>query len=200
MEPVGSSTPLGYWHAASSAVTRCSSEDTKPQKRLLVFVPCLKSNMPGPSVVPAANESPIAAMHVLPRGVPLASATGRPGILMYAWTNPTSPAISRPLIDCVRSPRAVSTCRSAMMRVESNMSTPGPDEWHSSERCRPRMSLQVEWSVSQGWPAPGPPTQTAPRVFGETSPRAEAAKAATKLPCPGRASSEVGPLISRSSK
>ena len=38
--------------------------DTAFQNGLLVFEPCTKLNMPGPSVVPAANAYPMAAPQV----------------------------------------------------------------------------------------------------------------------------------------
>lgn len=75
MRPVGSRMDLGAWHAVSSgdAVRR---NLTKNLTSGLEEEPAwLKSNCPGPSVVPAANDSPYAAAQVVPKAVPLGLCT-----------------------------------------------------------------------------------------------------------------------------
>jgi hypothetical protein len=46
---------LGDWHAFSSSVGLLMKPLTTFQKGLLLLVPWVKSNIPGPSVVPAAK-------------------------------------------------------------------------------------------------------------------------------------------------
>ena len=87
-------------------------------------------------------------------------------------------------------PRTLSACLRPMISQLSNMSFPGPDATHSSER-----PLHVEWSVLQGSPVSW---QWAPRVLGDTSPRLVEAKPATNAPFPAGAPVDVLPLISRS--
>ena len=53
--PVSNSIGLGAWQASCSGEGSLSSPETKSQKGLVVFEPCVKSNSPGPSVVPAAK-------------------------------------------------------------------------------------------------------------------------------------------------
>ena len=47
---------FGAWQSISSCVGSERKSLTLFQKGLSVVVPCRKPNMPGPSVVPAANE------------------------------------------------------------------------------------------------------------------------------------------------
>ena len=100
--------------------------------------------------------------------------------------NSTNPIRTLPLYP----PRTLSACLRPMISQLSNMSFPGPDATHSSER-----PLHVEWTVSQGSPVSW---QWAPRVLGDTSPRLVEAKPATNVPFPAGAPVEVLPLISRS--
>ena len=159
----------------------------------------LKSNMPGPSVVPAANDWPRAAAHVVPSFVPLGACTSRPPPKSaYVCTARTRPVSGAAWLAVARSAAETFAWRSAMMRDESYMSLPGPDAKQSSFLCIPRALGHVEWSVSHGSPCRGPPWHMAPRVLGETSPRLVAANAATNGPLPGRAASEVGPFCCRS--
>lgn len=98
----------------------------------------------------------------------------------------TNPTRTLPLYP----PRTLSACLRPMISQLSNMSFPGPDATHSSER-----PLHVECTVSQGSPVSW---QWAPRVLGDTSPRLVEAKPATNVPFPAGAPVEVLPLISRS--
>merc|ERR1712216_159338 len=173
--PVGSRMPLGCWQAFSSGVALCSTSTRKRQKMLVLLVPCVKSNIPGPSVVPAAKESPIAALQSCPMYAPVrGSVTLRPGIftLVCAWS--TGPEIASEAASY--SSMDLSNWFRPMISHDSNMSFPGPNAEHCS-----LLPLQVEWLVSQGNPLS---RQRGPAVLGDTSPRFVAANAATKLPWP----------------
>ena len=65
-----------------------------------------------------------------------------------------------------------------MIRVESNMSFPGPEAMHIWV-----LLLQVECSTSHGSPVS---MHLGPRMLGETSPRLELANAAMKEESPTR--------------
>ena len=119
-------------------------------------------------------------------------------VLFYFW------------IKLIKPTQALLNCRSPMIRVESNTSFPGPKPIHSWA-----FPLQVDVRKSHGNPVSMPKNtmnlfqfhsesllfvilidlHLAPWIFGETSPRFEAPKAAINDPFPGIT---LGPFISSS--
>ena len=111
----------------------------------------------------------------------------------YVITERTLPLSVTPLA-ALRREEEIVACPSATMRDESYMSMPGPAAVQYSFFALPWSSGHVECNVSHGLPCLGPCRHIAPRVLGDTSPRAVAANAATNGPAPTRAVSDVGPV------
>mmetsp|Transcript_21143 Transcript_21143/g.72946 ORF Transcript_21143/g.72946 Transcript_21143/m.72946 type:complete len:441 (-) Transcript_21143:166-1488(-) len=191
MKPVGSRIVLGAWQARCAGVDQWRSLEATAQRGLDETAPWVKSNWPGPSVVPAAKPSPSAASQSTPTFSPVSqSETARPGIFTNACRNSTfaSLAISNAksvAVACASAPRrprssaALSCCREAMIAADSNMSLPGPTPEQSSVRSSTAPAAFIcghaDVLKSQGSPVS---RHRAPKMFGETSPRFDAAKAA----------------------
>mmetsp|Transcript_28517 Transcript_28517/g.72560 ORF Transcript_28517/g.72560 Transcript_28517/m.72560 type:complete len:237 (-) Transcript_28517:915-1625(-) len=199
MLPVSSRTGLGAWHATCSGVGLLITLRTRRQKGLVPRVsPCVKSNAPGPSVVPAAKLQPMAAGQVLPgpldhhtrSPVALGGALGPGGTSMPAAMSryvcllsmgPCSGSTSAsPHSACATSACLLPTTHA--LRMSSGHA--GPRPWHISER-----PPHVEVGLSHGSPVS---MQKGPCTLGEVSPTAPCANAATNptaLPGPTTAHS-----------
>mmetsp|Transcript_9327 Transcript_9327/g.30462 ORF Transcript_9327/g.30462 Transcript_9327/m.30462 type:complete len:354 (+) Transcript_9327:502-1563(+) len=208
IEPVGMRIVFGAWHAACAGVDLCRTRAASFQSGFGDVEFCEKSNWPGPSIVPAANDWPMAASQSFPSGAPVSqSTTARPGISTKACATrirDDRSANSSP----ARSAAASSTWRPAMIAQESNMSRPGPTDEHCSLRIRVALDQgqgdapgHVDVSTSQGSPVS---RQNAPTMFGVASPRFAEQNAAGTAPRPGAApgfktrsrSTDARPLLS----
>mmetsp|Transcript_1911 Transcript_1911/g.3346 ORF Transcript_1911/g.3346 Transcript_1911/m.3346 type:complete len:223 (-) Transcript_1911:1080-1748(-) len=164
ISPVGISTGLGAWQSWISWDGDSINLPTTAKKS-----PSEKASDPGPSVVPAVNEFPSAALHVR---FPLTLILD---MSRYVWAYRMGPSMV--VFTWLNTSRAVFACLEPMMAQDWNGSSDGP--FPTQNTSFPPL-LQVE-VLGSSHDRPVPSSQNAPRTLGDTSPKLVDANAATKF-------------------